>query len=79
MTDNNTEVRNPVGAFCSKLSSTFNFILCTQIPMQRLELALKNCGIVLKRLFPNTMAIPEAVLFPEERRRAWPWWISAAA
>lgn len=67
VTDNNTEVRNPVGAFCSKLSSTFNFILCTQIPMQRLELALKNCGIVLKRLFPNTMAIPEAVLFPEEK------------
>lgn len=67
VTDNNTEVRNPVGAFCSKLSSTFNFILCTQIPMQRLELALKNCGIVLKRLFPNTLAIPEAVLFPEEK------------
>lgn len=67
LTDNNTEVRNPVGAFSAKLSSTFNFILCAQTPMQRLELALKNCGIVLKRLFPNAQAIPEAVLTPEEK------------
>lgn len=67
LTDDNTEVRNPVGAFSAKLTSTFNFILCAQTPMQRLELALKNCGIVLKRLFPNALAIPDALLFPEEK------------
>ncbi len=67
ITDNNTEVQNPVGSFSAKLSSTFNFILCAQTPMQRLELALKNCGIVLKGLFPNAQVIPEAVLVPEEK------------
>lgn len=67
MTDNNTEVRNPVGSFSAKLTSTFNFILCAQTPMQRLELALKNCGIVLKGIFPNAQVVPEAVLGPEEK------------
>ena len=37
--DDNQEVKNPVGSFGKKLSSTFNFILCLKTPMQRLDMA----------------------------------------
>lgn len=65
--DDNTEVANPVGSFSGKLTSTFNFILCAQVPIQRLELALKRCGIVAKEIFVNPRVTPEAVLSPEDR------------
>ena len=45
MVDDSQEVRNPVGSFGKKLSSTFNFILCQKTPMQRLDMALKRLGI----------------------------------
>lgn len=65
--DNNLEVQNPVGSFGRKLSSTFNFILCAHTPMQRLELALKRCGIRLLGIFADAQATPEALLTPDER------------
>lgn len=67
MVDNNQEVQNPVGSFGRKLSSTFNFILCARTPMQRLELALKRCGIRLLGIFADAQATPEALLTPDER------------
>lgn len=65
--DTNVEVENPVGSFSGKLSATFNFILCTETPMQRLELALKQCGILIKGIYANARAAAEAVLTPEDR------------
>ena len=67
MVDNNQEVQNPVGSFGRKLSSTFNFILCGRTPMQRLELALKRCGIRLLGIFPASQVTPEAVVTPDEK------------
>ena len=65
--DTNVEVENPVGSFSGKLSATFNFILCTETPMQRLELALKQCGILIKGIYANARSAAEAVLTPEDR------------
>lgn len=67
LTDNNTEVQNPVGCFSGKLTSTFNFILCAQTPIQRLELAMKRCGIQLKEVFTNLQVVAESVLSPDDR------------
>lgn len=65
--DNNSEVSNPVGSFSSKLSATFNFILCEKTPMQRLDLALRRCGITIKGYFSNAQAVVESVLNSEDR------------
>lgn len=67
LTDNNTEVQNPVGCFSGKLTSTFNFILCAQTPIQRLELAMKRCGILLKEVFTNPQVVADSVLSPDDR------------
>ena len=55
MVDDNQEVRNPVGSFGKKLSSTFNFILCLKTPIQRLDMALKRLGIGRISINPQTM------------------------
>lgn len=65
--DDDREVRNPVGSFGKKLSSTFNFILCLRTPMQRLEMALKRLGIRTLGIIPDALAAPEAVLLPDEK------------
>ena len=65
--DDNQEVKNPVGSFGRKLSSTFNFILCLKTPMQRLDMALKRLGIRMAGVFSNALVSPEAVLTPEEK------------
>ena len=65
--DDNQEVKNPVGSFGRKLSSTFNFILCLKTPMQRLDMALKRLGIRMAGVFSNALVTPEAVLTPEEK------------
>ncbi|MEG1672927.1 MAG: cell division protein FtsA [Alistipes sp.] len=65
--DDKQEVKNPVGSFGKKLSSTFNFILCLQTPMQRLDMALRRLGIRMLAVYPNTLVAPEAVLLPDER------------
>ena len=67
MVDDNQEVRNPVGSFGKKLSSTFNFILCLKTPMQRLEMALKRLGIKMLGVMSDALATPEAVLLPDEK------------
>lgn len=65
--DEHEEVRNPVGSFCRRLSSTFNFILCDKTPLQRLDMALRRLGIRTLGIFPNVLATPEAVLSDEEK------------
>lgn len=67
MVDDAEEVRNPVGSFCKRLSSTFNFILCSKTPLQRLDMALRRLGIRMLGVFPNALATPEAVLTCEEK------------
>ena len=63
--DDNQEVKNPVGSFGKKLSSTFNFILCLRTPMQRLDMALKRLGIKMLGVTSNAIATAEAVLLPD--------------
>lgn len=65
--DDNQEVKNPVGSFGKKLSSTFNFILCLRTPMQRLDMALKRVGIRMAGVCSNALATPEAVLSSDEK------------
>lgn len=79
MVDDSQEVRNPVGSFGKKLSSTFNFILCLKTPMQRLDMALKRLGIKMLGVMSDALATPRRCCCPMRRRRAWPWSTSAAA
>ena len=65
--DDNQEVKNPVGSFGKKLSSTFNFIICLHTPMQRLDMALKRLGIKMLGVTSNAIATAEAVLLPDEK------------
>lgn len=65
--DDNQEVKNPVGSFGKKLSSTFNFILCLRTPMQRLDMALKRLGIKMLGVTSNAIVTAEAVLLPDEK------------
>lgn len=65
--DDAQEVKNPVGSFGKKLSSTFNFVLCLQTPMQRLDMALRRLGIRMLAVYPDALATPEAVLLPDEK------------
>lgn len=65
--DDNQEVKNPVGSFGKKLSSTFNFILCLKTPMQRLDMALKRLGIKMLGVMSGALATPEAVLSSDEK------------
>ena len=67
MVDDNQEVKNPVGSFGKKLSSTFNFILCHKMPVQRLDMALKRLSIKMLGVFADALATPEALLLPEEK------------
>ncbi len=67
MVDDSKEVKNPVGSFGKKLSSTFNFILCHKTPIQRLDMALKRLSIKMLGVFSDALATPEAVLLPEEK------------
>lgn len=66
--DDNQEVKNPVGSFGKKLSSTFNFILCLKTPMQRLDMALKRLGIGMMGVCSNALATPEGVLSADEKQ-----------
>ena len=67
LVDDSQEVRNPVGSFGKKLSSTFNFILCLKTPMQRLDMALKRLGIKMLGVVSDALAVPESVLLPDEK------------
>lgn len=67
LVDEAEEVRNPVGSFCKRLSSTFNFILCAKTPLQRLDMALRRLGVRSLGVFANALAAPEAVLTSDEK------------
>ena len=67
MVDDSQEVKNPVGSFGKKLSSTFNFILCHKTPIQRLDMALRRLSIKMLGVMSDALATPEAVLLPEEK------------
>ncbi len=67
LVDDNEEVPNPQGAFCKKLSSTFNFILCEKTPLQRLEMALKRQNIKMLGVMSDALVTPESVLSPDEK------------
>lgn len=65
--DDSQEVQNPIGSFGRKLSSTFNFVLCETTPMKRLSMALKRADVEIAGILPNTMAVAESVLSPDEK------------
>ncbi|MFI3278763.1 MAG: cell division protein FtsA [Rikenellaceae bacterium] len=65
--DDDKEVKNPVGSFGRRLSSTFNFILCANTPMQRLENALRKLGIKILKCYPNALSVCDSVLSPDEK------------
>ena len=79
MVDDAEEVRNPVGSFCKRLSSTFNFILCGKTPLQRLDMALRRLGIRMLGYSPMRWRRPNAVLSSDEKEEGWPSWISVEA
>ncbi len=62
-----TEVDNPVGVFGSPLSSTFNFISSDNVPLGRLDMALRRLNITPRRTFSNAVVVGEAVLSPDEK------------
>ncbi len=65
--DDTRDVKNPVGTFGSRLSSTFNFIISDNTPMQRVEMALRRQNIKLRKLFSNAVVVGDAVLTPDEK------------
>ncbi len=62
-----TEVDNPVGVFGSPLSSTFNFISSDNIPLGRIDMALRRLGITPRRTFSNAVVVGDAILSPDEK------------
>ncbi len=62
-----TEVDDPVGVFGSPLSSTFNFISSDNIPLNRIDMALRRLNITPRRIFSNAVVVGDAVLSPDEK------------
>ncbi len=62
-----TEVDDPVGVFGSPLSSTFNFISSDNIPLNRLDMALRRLNITPRRIFSNAVVVGDAVLSADEK------------
>ncbi len=56
-----------MGSYGRRLSSMFNFILCGNTPMQRLENALNRLCIKMIDSLPNAISVAEAVLSPDEK------------
>ncbi len=65
--DDIREVKNPVGSFGRKLSSTFNFVLCHKTPIQRVEMALRRLGKRISSITSTVLVVPESLLSAEER------------
>ncbi len=65
--DETIEVKNPVGSFGRRLSSTFNFIISSNTPMQRIKMLFERQGIKVKQIFSNAVAVGDAVLTPDEK------------
>ncbi|MFI3286501.1 MAG: cell division protein FtsA [Rikenellaceae bacterium] len=62
-----TEVENPVGVFGSPLSSTFNFISSDNVPLGRIDMALRRLQITPRRTFSNAVVVGDAVLSSDEK------------
>lgn len=62
-----TEVDDPVGVFGSPLSSTFNFISSDNIPLNRLDMALRRLNITPRKIFSNAVVVGDAVLSADEK------------
>ena len=65
--DGNKEVANPVGSFGQSLSSTFNFILSTKTPIERLKKAAINLGIRPLGIYINPLVTAETLLSADEK------------
>jgi cell division protein FtsA len=65
--DERNSVKDPVGMFGKKLSSTFNFVLASTTPLDRMDKTLLAMGVSTRRTFPGALASAEAVLLPEEK------------
>lgn len=63
----NREVKDPVGSFGRRLSSTFNFILCNETPLKRLSMTFKRSGLQLTNTFPNSRIMGNPLLTDDER------------
>lgn len=65
--DGSQEVKDPVGSFGRRLSSTFNFILSDKTPLDRLNMVFKLSGLQLAGAYANAMIVAEAVLSEDEK------------
>lgn len=65
--DGSREVANPVGSFGQSLSSTFNFILSTKTPINRLTNAALKLGIKPLAIHINPLVTAETLLLPDEK------------
>lgn len=65
--DERNSVKDPVGMFGKKLSSTFNFVLASSTLLDRMDKTMLAMGISTRRTFANALASAEAVLLPEEK------------
>lgn len=65
--DGGQEVKDPVGAFGRRLSSTFNFILSEKMPLERLKMVFRLSGLQLAGAYANAMILSEAVLSADEK------------
>lgn len=65
--DSDEEVSDPVGRFGQKLASTFNFVLGSNEPIDRLAMALRKIGLTQLKPYVNALASAEAVVLPEEK------------
>ena len=65
--DDRQEVKNPVGAFGSKLSAEYLLVLCNKKQLERAKQTLYTAGIKFGGLCVNPMVQPLALLSDEEK------------
>ena len=65
--DGGLQVKDPVGSFGRRLSSTFNFILCEKTPLERVKMVFRLSGLQLAGTYANSMIVSEAVLSDDEK------------
>ena len=67
MVDGGLQIKDPVGSFGRRLSSTFNFILCEKTPLERVKMVFRLSGLQLAGTYANSMIVSEAVLSEDEK------------
>ncbi len=65
--DSGQEVKDPVGSFGRRLSSTFNFILCEKTPLERLKMVFRHSGLQLAGVYANSMIVSDVVVSADEK------------